>query len=93
MSRVEKLRSAAKLRWCHIGPLADRGGSGHKAAQVISNIQGLVSERHMPSLIRFLVVIGVLGGGVFGGLYALAHYGEPEQKEVVTSVPGVKVRR
>lgn len=47
----------------------------------------------MPTLFRFLMVIGVLAGATFGGLYVLAEHMEPESKETVTSVPGVKVRR
>lgn len=47
----------------------------------------------MPSLFRFLLVIGVVGGIVFGGLYALATYFEPHPEEVAKPVPGVKVRR
>jgi hypothetical protein len=47
----------------------------------------------MPSLFRFLIVAGVLGAIVFGGLYAMAIFLEPEQREMSTPVPGVKVRR
>jgi hypothetical protein len=47
----------------------------------------------MPSLFRFLAVVGLLAGIAFGGLYALSEHFEPEQKETTTSVPGVKVRR
>lgn len=47
----------------------------------------------MPSLIRFLTVVGLLVGLVFGGLYALSEFFEPAQKETSVSVPGVKVRR
>jgi hypothetical protein len=47
----------------------------------------------MPSLFRFLTVLGILGAVVFGGLYAVGVLLEPEQKEMSTSVPGVKVRR
>jgi hypothetical protein len=47
----------------------------------------------MPSLFRFLFVAGVLGAVVFGGLYAIAILLEPEQREMSTPVPGVKVRR
>jgi hypothetical protein len=48
----------------------------------------------MPSLIRFLVIIGVLGGITFGGLYYLAEFAEPQQRETVTAVPGgVKIRK
>jgi hypothetical protein len=47
----------------------------------------------MPSLFRFLVVAGVVGAVVFGGLYIMAVYFEPEPRETSTPVPGVKVRR
>lgn len=47
----------------------------------------------MPSLIRFVVVCSILGGIVFGGLYVLAVYFEPEPKEISKSVRGIKLRR
>jgi hypothetical protein len=47
----------------------------------------------MPSLFRFLMVLGLLGALVFGGLYAVGVLLEPDQREMSTSVPGVKVRR
>jgi len=47
----------------------------------------------MPSLIRFLVLLGTLVGLVVGGLYALATFYEPPQSEVVKSVHGVSIRK
>jgi hypothetical protein len=47
----------------------------------------------MPSLFRFLTVVGVLGALVFGGLYVASVLLEPEQRELSAPVPGVKVRR
>lgn len=47
----------------------------------------------MPSLFRFLTIVGLLAGLAFGGLYALSEFFEPEPKETTASVPGVKVRR
>lgn len=49
--------------------------------------------RHMPSLFRFLIVAAVLAAVFFGGLYLLSIFLEPDQREMSTSVPGVKVRR
>lgn len=46
----------------------------------------------MPSLFRFLTTVGTLLALVSGGLYLLASQFEPEQREVVKVVPGVKVR-
>jgi len=47
----------------------------------------------MPSLIRFLVFVGVVAGVVYGGFYVLSVYFEPEQKEITTPLRGVKVRK
>jgi hypothetical protein len=41
----------------------------------------------MPSLIRFLIVVGILCGLVYGGLYMLAHYVQPKPREITVSVP------
>ena len=47
----------------------------------------------MPSLFRFLTMVGVLGALVFGGLYVASILLQPEQREMSAPVPGVKVRR
>jgi hypothetical protein len=47
----------------------------------------------MPSLVRFLVVVGLIGAVVVGGLYVMAIFFEPEQRETSVPLPGVKVRR
>lgn len=41
----------------------------------------------MPSLFRFLVVIGVLAGLIYGGLWALANFVEPSPREMTITVP------
>lgn len=46
----------------------------------------------MPSLIRFLFVLTVLGGIAGGGLYVLATYFEPETKEISKPVRDVKLK-
>ena len=47
----------------------------------------------MPSLFRFLFVLGLLSAVTVGGLYVLSEFFEPEPKEVSQPVPGVKIRR
>jgi hypothetical protein len=47
----------------------------------------------MPSLFRFVIVALVLAAVFFGGLYVMSIFLEPDQREMSTSVPGVKVRR
>jgi hypothetical protein len=41
----------------------------------------------MPSLFRLLAVIAVVGGLVYGGLYALAHFVQPKPREISVSIP------
>ena len=47
----------------------------------------------MPSLVRFLVLVGTLIGIVVGGLYAMATLYDPPVREVTKSVNGVSIRR
>ena len=46
----------------------------------------------MPSLFRFLAVVGALVAVTVGGLYVLSEYFEPESREVSRPVHGVKIR-
>jgi hypothetical protein len=46
----------------------------------------------MPSLFRFLMVLGVIAGVVAGGLYVLAEYFQPEPKEISKVLRNVKLR-
>ncbi len=41
----------------------------------------------MPSLFRFLAVVGLLIGLVYGAIYALASFVEPTQREITITVP------
>ena len=47
----------------------------------------------MPSLFRFLIVVGILVALVFGGLFVAGVLLEPEQRELSAPVPGIKIRR
>ncbi len=46
----------------------------------------------MPTLFRFLTVTAILVSIVYGGLYAVATFFEPVQREVSRPLPGVKVK-
>lgn len=41
----------------------------------------------MPSLLRFLLVIGVLAGVIYGAIYALASFVQPTTREITVTVP------
>ncbi len=46
----------------------------------------------MPTLFRFLVIVGTIVAIITGTLYILANQFEPETHSVTKPVPGVKVR-
>jgi hypothetical protein len=41
----------------------------------------------MPSLIRVLVVVGIIGGLGYGAMFALATYVDPKPREMSVTVP------
>ena len=41
----------------------------------------------MPSLFRFLTVVAVIGGLIYGGIFALANFVNPKPRELTVSVP------
>ena len=46
----------------------------------------------MPSLIRFLVVIGLIAAAVYGGMVALVMFVEPNQREMSVRIPGERLQ-
>jgi hypothetical protein len=46
----------------------------------------------MPTLFRFLMVIGMITGTIAGSLYVLAVYFQPEPKEISKVLRNVKAR-
>jgi hypothetical protein len=45
----------------------------------------------LPSLFRFLFVIGIIAGLAYGAMLALVTFVEPEQREMTQSVPAQKL--
>ena len=41
----------------------------------------------MPSLIRLLLVLGLLGGLAYGAVFALATFVEPKPREITVTIP------
>jgi hypothetical protein len=66
---------------------------GHNDANKAADISSRSEFDKMPSLVRFLVVVGALTAAVAGGLYVLATQFEPAQQEVTKPVPNVKIRK
>lgn len=45
------------------------------------------AESFMPSLLRFVAVVGILIGLGYAGLWALAHFVEPSPREMTITIP------
>jgi hypothetical protein len=46
----------------------------------------------MPTLFRFLMILGTIAGVVAGSLYVLAEYFQPEPKEISKALRNVKAQ-
>ncbi len=44
----------------------------------------------MPSLFRFLTVVAVIGGIIYGTIFALANFVSPKPREMTITVPADK---
>jgi len=47
----------------------------------------------MPSLFRFLFVVGLTVSTIYFSLYVMAVYFEPEPREIRKPIPGIQIRR
>lgn len=47
----------------------------------------------MPTLIRFLTVVAVIGGLIYGGVFALATFFDPEPREISVTIPPEKFQK
>ena len=41
----------------------------------------------MPSLFRFLIAVAVIGGLIYGGIFALANFVNPKPREITVTIP------
>lgn len=47
----------------------------------------------MPSLFRFLTIVAVIGGVIYGGIYALANFVNPKPREMTITVSPDKFQK
>lgn len=47
----------------------------------------------MPSLIRFLVIVGILAALVYGGMIALVTFVEPQPREMTQTIPPARLNK
>ena len=54
--------------------------------------KGTGLEAFMPTLLRFLTVIGILVGLFYGSMFVLANFFEPQLREMTKSIRDAKIR-
>jgi len=47
----------------------------------------------MPTLFRFLVILGILAGIGYGGMFALANFVHPKKGEMTVRIPPEKLNK
>ncbi|MDR3465233.1 MAG: histidine kinase [Xanthobacteraceae bacterium] len=47
----------------------------------------------MPSLLRFLTAVAIIGGVIYGGIFALANFVTPKPREMTVFVPPDKFQK
>jgi hypothetical protein len=61
-----------------------------KAASRLEAAGAVAGNWTMPSLFRFLVFLGVIGGLTYVGVFALANFVKPQPREISVTVPSDK---
>jgi hypothetical protein len=65
------------------------GAATHIAQAEVRNTSEVRGK--MPSLIRFLVTIGILVGIVYAGMWSLVYYVQPTPREMQVRIPSDKI--
>jgi hypothetical protein len=54
--------------------------------------KGTGLEAFMPTLLRFLTIVGILVGLFYGSMFVLANFFEPQPREMTKSIRDAKIR-
>ena len=63
----------------------EHGGSLDRYSRV--PMVNIAARGRMPTLIRFLTVVAVIGGSIYGGIFALANFFDPKPREITVTIP------
>jgi lipopolysaccharide export LptBFGC system permease protein LptF len=47
----------------------------------------------MPSLFRFLTIVAVIGGVIYGAIFALANFVGPKSREMIVAIPADRFQK
>ena len=76
-----------------VEPVPRRFKHSLRAGRVRVAKDGSRRESEVPSLLRFLVFVGVLAGLAWGGMMALVTFVEPKPREMVQTLPANRLNR
>jgi len=51
------------------------------------------TENRVPSLIKFLLLAGILAGIIYGGMIALVTFVEPQPREMSQTIPPARLNK
>ena len=71
--------------------ISEFGGEIWRESPKFYDLRPSFGNHSMPSLIRFIVALGVLAGLDYGGMIALGQFVEPEQREMRVKVPSKRL--
>lgn len=57
---------------------------------VVPMVRVRTRELTMPSLLRFLLFLGILSGIAYGAVFSLARFVEPKPREITITIPNDK---
>ena len=57
---------------------------------VVPMVRMRTREPTMPSLFRFLILLGILSGIAYGAVFSLARFVEPKPREITITIPNDK---
>jgi hypothetical protein len=60
---------------------------------VLAQDRAELPECNVPSLFRFLIIVGTLVALVYGGMLALVTFVEPEPREMTQTLPASKLNK
>jgi hypothetical protein len=77
---------------CNTGPHGSEiRGPSCKTAGGTAYLVLRQTGRSVPSLFRFLIIVGVLAGAAYGAMWGVATYVEPQPREMTQTLPANKL--
>ena len=91
--RSRAVKMGVRKSACSMFGLHGAGGRDDPDREADRAPYATVEIAAMPTLLRFLTILALIGGAIYGGLFALATMVEPTQREMTVTVPPDRFHR